>query len=350
MTKLNIIIIGGGWYGCYAALLLQNLHNVTIIDKESEFFKNASFYNQNRLHLGYHYCRNYKTRILCKSGFNKFISKFKTENIVSQIKNNYYLISNNSCIDSETIISIYKYENYHFDILKNQIFTNIANNILNVDECVINSNESKSFFTRNLICKKIFNKKVITINYENDSNVILDDTSVISGDLIIDCTLNSFNLSSKKYIYEKTISLLYKKHSKIDFDAITVIDGKFFSLYPHNIDNNGNSDIYTLTDVEFTPLIISEKLEDINNFVFDSNKLDKIKYNMENKVKYYYENFEDNFEYIGYFLSNKTKLISNSDSRECNIEKINNKLITINCGKITGIFEMEDYFKEILLI
>jgi len=71
---------------------------------------------------------------------------------------------------------------------------------------------------------------------------------------------------------------------------------------------------------------------------------------MENKVKNYYSNFKNHFEYIGYFCSNKTKIISNSDSRECNIEKINDKLITINCGKITGIFEMEDFFKEMSLI
>ena len=102
MTKLNIIIIGGGWYGCYAALLLQNLHNVTLIDKETDIFKSSSFYNQNRLHLGYHYCRNHKTRILCKNGFIRFISNFKTENIYSQIKKNYYLISNNSSVDSES--------------------------------------------------------------------------------------------------------------------------------------------------------------------------------------------------------------------------------------------------------
>lgn len=346
MSKLNIIIIGAGWYGCYAALLLQNRHNVTIIDKEKDIFEESSFYNQNRLHLGYHYCRSYKTRNLCKKGFVKFISKFKTENIFCQIKKNYYLISNNSSVDFETIFSIYKYENYNFDILENQDFKNINNNILNVNECVINSNKSKEFFKNNLICKKIFNKKVIAINYGNDPMIILDDDSIISCDLIIDCTLNSFNLSSKNYIYEKTISLLYKKYSKTNFDGITVIDGKFFSLYPNDIDN----DIYTLTDVEFTPLIISEKLEDINNFVLDSNKLDKVKCEMENKVKYYYEKFKEHFEYIGYFLSKKTKLISNSDSRECNIEKINDKLITINCGKITGIFEMEYYFKKILLI
>jgi L-2-hydroxyglutarate oxidase LhgO len=98
MTKLNIIIIGSGWYGCYAALLLQKMHHITIIEKESDIFKHASFYNQNRLHLGYHYCRNYKTRKLCKKGFTKFLSTFN-ENMVSRIKKNYYLISNDSSVD-----------------------------------------------------------------------------------------------------------------------------------------------------------------------------------------------------------------------------------------------------------
>jgi hypothetical protein len=346
MTKLNIIIIGAGWYGCYAALLLQKLHNVTIIEKEKDIFEKSSFYNQNRLHLGYHYCRDYKTRNLCKKGFDKFISIFKREDIVQQINKNYYLISNTSTVDFQSIFSIYKYENYIFDIIKNQDFENINDNILRVNECAINSNKSKDFFTYNIICKKIFNKKVTKINYENDSNVILDDNSIISCDLIIDCTFNSLNLSSKKYIYEKTISLLYKKYSETNFDAITVIDGNFFSLYPHDISNN----IYTLTDVEFTPLIKSEKLEHINNFVLELSIIDKVRSQMETKVNYYYKNFKDHFQYIGYFTSNKTKLISNSDSRECNIEKINDKLITINCGKITGIFEVEEYFKEISLI
>ena len=67
---------------------------------------------------------------------------------------------------------------------------------------------------------------------------------------------------------------------------------------------------------------------------------------MINKINIYYPNFLNTFAYEGYFLSNKTKLISNSDSRECNIEK-NGNIISINCGKITGIFEMENYFNSL---
>jgi len=56
MSK-NIIIIGGGWYGLYSALLLQNNYNVIVVEKNSDIFDNSSNYNQNRLHLGYHYPR-----------------------------------------------------------------------------------------------------------------------------------------------------------------------------------------------------------------------------------------------------------------------------------------------------
>jgi len=346
INKKNIIIIGAGWYGCYASLLLQLQHNVTIIDKENDLFEKSSYYNQNRLHIGYHYPRNYNTRTLCKKGFDKFNLRFKTENMVNKINKNYYLISNDSLIDFETISSIYKYENYKIDIVNNSIFKNINNNILNVDECVINSNKCKEYFTNNITCKKVFNKKVIAIHYKDDPKIILEDNTVIFGDLIIDCTCNLLNLSSKKYTYEKTISLLYKKVGETNFDAMTVIDGKFFSLYPHDISNN----IYTLTDVEFTPLICSKNIKDIDNYILNKNKIDEVKYEMENKLNYYYSDFKTNFEYIDFFCSNKIKLVSNSDSRECNIEKINDKLITINCGKITGIFEMEDYFKEMSLI
>jgi len=108
----NIIIIGGGWYGCHIALFLKSSgYNVTIIEKNSEIFDNSSFYNQNRLHLGYHYPRDYNTRSLCKNNFDKFVEKYNC--VIDNIENNYYLISKSSIIDYKTYKSIYKYENFN---------------------------------------------------------------------------------------------------------------------------------------------------------------------------------------------------------------------------------------------
>ncbi len=342
MFQKKVIIIGGGWYGCYTALLLQDLYEVTLIEKEEDIFMNSSYYNQNRLHLGFHYSRDHKTRILCKEGYHKFFEKFSNDNIIDKIQNNLYLISNDSILDYESIFAIYKYENYNFDVVNNTFnFNNINNNILLVDECVINSTNSKKYFKKKLKCNFIFNKKVNNIEYNNKNVIVFfDDNSNIYSDLVIDCTYNHLNLSSKNYKYEKTISLLYKKISDINFDALTVIDGNFMSLYPHDIQNN----IYTLTDVEYTPLIVSNNVNDILNYKLEQEILDKTIINMIDKIKKYYPNFENCFKYDGYFLSNKTKLISNSDSRECIIENIENRIITINCGKISGIFDVEKYF------
>ena len=86
---MNIIIIGTGWYVLHTYLFLKEKlknANINILEKNNELFKNSSNYNQNRLHLGYHYPRSYKTRKLCIEGYYKFISKYRE--LVDFIDNN----------------------------------------------------------------------------------------------------------------------------------------------------------------------------------------------------------------------------------------------------------------------
>ena len=47
-----------------------------IFEKGSEIFTQSSYKNQNRLHLGFHYARSYKTRKLCRDGHYKFIRDY----------------------------------------------------------------------------------------------------------------------------------------------------------------------------------------------------------------------------------------------------------------------------------
>jgi hypothetical protein len=121
------------------------------------------------------------------------------------------------------------------------------------------------------------------------------------------------------------------------------MDGNFFSLFPRNI----NKDKYTLTHVKYTPLIKSKNINDILNYEVTDDILNNVKNNMEKDVKIYYPEFKSNFQYVDYFTSYKCKLISNNDTRECNIEEYDN-IITVNCGKITGIFELEEYLDNYL--
>ena len=76
MLKHKIIIIGGGWYGCHSAMLLKDKFDIILIEQKNDIFKNSSYYNQNRLHLGFHYPRNYNTRNLCNKYYSQFIEKY----------------------------------------------------------------------------------------------------------------------------------------------------------------------------------------------------------------------------------------------------------------------------------
>lgn len=334
--KKNVIIIGAGWYGLYTALLLQDKYNVIILEKQDDIFENSSNYNQNRLHLGYHYPRCDKTRSLCLKGYQKFIDKFR--NVVDFIDNNYYCISNDSTIDFNTYKQIFNLPVYRHTFIKNNIFSNIDGDIINTQEKIINSQKSKAYFKKKIKCELKFNYVVDNIR-QVDNKVIINNE--LECDLLFDCTYNQLNLSKKKYVYENTISLLYERINFDDnYDSITIMDGEFCSLFPRDIDKK----IYTLTHVKYTPFQKANNVVELNNYI-DEETVNKIKDNMVNSAKKYIPSFANKFVYKSYFTSYKCKLVSNNDSRNCIIEKENN-IISVNCGKIIGIFELEEFIKE----
>jgi len=341
----HVCIIGTGWYGCHIASVLKDKFEIIMIDKQSEIFDNSSYYNQNRLHLGFHYCRHYKTRNLCQKKYDMFFEKYSS--IVEYIDNNFYLISNDSLLDYQTFLSIYNYEKFCFETIDNKIFNNIDGKIIKVNECVINSDKAKEYFQKELEnIKKIMNTTVH--GYTKNSDIISVETNIgnIECDIILDCTFNQLGFSKKIYVYENTISLLFKKINDCKFDAITIMDGQFLSLYPRDINNN----IYSLTDVEHTPLIKSTNYQDILNFQVTEEIIENVKNKIIKKTEIYYPDFLKSFEYNGYFLSKKTKQISSSDSRDIIIEEIEPNVISVNCGKIYGIFDWEEYIVNKLII
>ena len=325
---MKIAIIGGGWIGCHLANKFGGDNEITIYEKNPTLFTETSYKNQNRLHLGYHYARSYETRELCLSTFDRFIEDygFATEQVN---KNLYCVASNTSLLDYKTYLKI-------FDDYNHQEVTSEFENFegcINTDERYINFEKIHSYFNSNLK----FEKK--TINPQD-----LEGLSK-NFDLVINATNNHIeDKTIENSFYELTISLIYDKKRQTNFDAVTVVDGDLFSIYPYK--NNS----FTVTDVEHTPIEKFLSLDDMDYYIktqITQELVEGKKQKIENKIKTFYKNFLDDFEYKNYFISTKSKLDLKSDSRYPVITQSGN---IINCftGKIQGIYLIEDYIKTLI--
>src|SRR5215813_3939279 len=88
------IIVGGGTYGCFAALRLAELFgggSVLIVEQEPDIMLRASYNNQARVHKGYHYPRSVLTALRSRINAPRFIAEFK-DAIFTEFEQ-YYAIS-----------------------------------------------------------------------------------------------------------------------------------------------------------------------------------------------------------------------------------------------------------------
>jgi len=311
---MKIAIIGGGWAGCHLTKVFKDKHQVDLFESKNIFSKSSS-HNQNRLHLGYHYCRSFHTRELCKNTFNKFLKEYNF--LIDDVLNNLYAIPfNESLLDYNSYIKIF--ENFSTHTQKEVNFLKNVEGVINTNEKFINPLKAKKYFSEIL-------SDNITIK-----NINLDDIENFKKkyDLVINCTNNFLDpIENKNTYFETCHTLVYRKKKEIPFDALTFVDGKLFSIYPYD-----NDTLFSLSDVEITPK---------NNLDID----DKRKL-MEKKVLYYYEEFLDHFDYHSYYTGNKCKYLNKSDNRIPLIIKQDNYVRTFT-GKIQGIYFIQEYFENL---
>jgi hypothetical protein len=325
---MKIAIIGGGWLGCHIGNKFNKNNDITIFEK-SDIFTGSSFYNQNRLHMGFHYSRNQKTRKLCYDTFGLFLNDYN--HLIDNVHDNYYVIpKNKSLIDFGTFKNIFNYENIPFIESNLEILSNIEGSII-VDEKYIDPTKAKHYFKHllkdNIVIEEINDKKLNILSKEND--------------LVINVTNNILQPIINHY-YELSLVLIYEKiTNNVDFDSITMVDGPLFSIYPYRYKE------YTVTDVQYTPMHISNNIDDIKKYKskIDANIINNIKNKIEEKILYYYQDFKTHFEYKKYYTSLKVKNFSESADRSPTIIK-NDNIITCVTGKIQGAYTLENYIRD----
>lgn len=326
---MKIAIIGAGWLGCHVARKLKQHHDVTLFD-QTGIFAGSSFYNQNRLHKGFHYSRNQKTRELCRDTFNAFIQDYPE--LVSDIDQNYYVVpADKSLIDYGTFKSIFTHEQINFTESIIPGFQNIEGSVI-VDEKYIDPVKSRAFFQQEL-------QDILVMQPINDAEL---DALSKQYDYVINVTNNQLQPIPNHY-FELSLTLIYDRISADKFGSVTMVDGPLFSIYPFRENQ------YTVTDVEYTPLYVAESFDDITKYktTFDADIYyqKRIRDTIEHKISYYYEQFLTDFAYNSYYTSVKVKRNSQSADRAPVITK-NGNIVTCVTGKIQGIFTLEKYINE----
>ena len=95
-NQCRVAVIGCGIFGATTALRLDALgFRVTIFERKNDILMGASFNNQNRLHLGFHYPRDFETARQCIQGFKRFVEEFP-ECISSAFPNGYFIAERGS--------------------------------------------------------------------------------------------------------------------------------------------------------------------------------------------------------------------------------------------------------------
>ena len=168
---MKIAIIGSGFYGSAAALVLSNQHSVDLFESKDDILQGASSANQYRFHLGYHYPRSQKTINEIQKTNKDFIRYFG--NNFFGITNNYYGITK---YGSKTSLNKYekvlKKNNLNYTILKkNHLNSDNLSSIISVDEKILNYFKFKKY-----IKKKILNNNInlrLSTEFKNHMLIIM---------------------------------------------------------------------------------------------------------------------------------------------------------------------------------
>jgi D-amino-acid oxidase len=334
--KKNIAIVGAGFFGISAALVLSKKHNVTIFDKSDEILSGASKKNQLRFHRGYHYPRSIKTLIEIKE-FSGLFLNFFGKNVIGSTINYYGVAKKNSKTSYKKYLNFLNSNKLTYNKYSGKYF-----NLKKISGTIISKETNLNFFK----IKKKINNYLEKTSVKLKLNTKFRKSFLIKYDkIIIACydqnnsVLNDLGLKiKKKYRYELIEKIIIKLPSKFYNKSFMVIDGEFVSLDPylgtkyHLFSDVENSKIEIIKKGYF-PRFKDPRARYLSSGIINNIKISNFKKFIKKSSQYL--PFLENAEYIGsYFVTrclniNKEK----TDERLNSILKHNKKIYSVHSGK-----------------
>ncbi|WP_044600226.1 FAD-dependent oxidoreductase [Candidatus Stoquefichus massiliensis] len=369
VQKYDKIIIGAGLYGIYAAWYsgLKG-EKVLVLERDDDLFQRATYINQARVHMGYHYPRSYSTAIKSKNYFDRFVDEFPNS-IYSEFNQIYATSKNFSWTNREQFINFCRNTGIQCDEISISTYFNndVCDGAFMTKEYTYDANELKidllhkiqEMSNVNILC----NHEVKTIEKDDNYYYISANDKEYRTEFLLNASYASINqildmigYEKFKIKYELCEIILCRINKNLKNVGITVMDGPFFSIMPF-----GKTGYHSLTSVTFTPHKVS--MNDLPTFSCQNDNESYCNYkslgncnNCMNKPKtawiymsslakkYLRSNFE--FEYVDSLYSMKPilKLSEIDDSRPTVIKKFSDKpmFYSVLSGKINTVYDLEE--------
>ena len=261
-SAYDIIIIGAGLYGLYSAIFSAMLgKTVLLLEKESEVCNRATYINQARIHMGYHYPRSISTAIKSRDYFDRFVEDYGFC-ISSDFLQVYATSSRFSYTDKNSFIKFCNDADIFCENIDTEKYFNpgLCDGAYITKEYAYDAMILKQYLLeevakyRNISLK--LKEGLVRVERDNDSYVVTTVTgSMYKSGYVLNTTYASCNeviglmdYEPIKIKYELCEIILCEVNNKLRDLGITVMDGPFFSIMPF-----GKTNLHSLTSVTFTP-------------------------------------------------------------------------------------------------
>lgn len=224
---MQVAVVGGGVFGCSAAIVLSEQgHNVHLYEKADKLLGAASYCNQYRLHMGYHYPRSDSTAQECKNTVGSFVSAFP-DAIVDNNDNFYAIAKKDSKVTPQEYIDF---------LHRNSLNYKVENDMTSKTELTIRVRELR-YDTRALhkALLGMLQRTGVTVHL----NTEIDETILRIADKVVLCAYSSNNKLANRMggkppiaqyeLCEKPVIRLPAAYSGF---SMVVMDGPFCSLDP----------------------------------------------------------------------------------------------------------------------
>ncbi len=255
------IIIGAGIYGLYAAAFCgKKGERVLVLEKEAESFKRATYVNQARVHLGYHYPRSLSTALSCVKYFDRFV-----KNHPDCIKNDFRQIYATGSRFSWTAGKEFEKFSAAAGIECRKIAVEEYFKDKMCDGAYLTGEATfDAVILRDQMLDEISSMPNVEVRYSSpvegikntgDSYLIEANGKSFETAFVLNATYASVNgicqmagFEPFEIKYELCEVILADAGEKLKDVGITVMDGPFFSIMPF-----GKTGLHSLTSVTFTP-------------------------------------------------------------------------------------------------